>query len=85
MNLVIANRVVEREVGGMESEVPQQINPDWLNAPHELVQLGRNGPPVVGPYRFMHKDLHLALQYAHEGNWEGLRSVRVPEMIPINL
>lgn len=92
MRLEIANRTVACRFG-QENWWP---NPDWVNAPLEMIQLpdgdvmlvdgdGRPAmppPPVTGPYRFKAQDREKAEQYAREQNWDALGKLAVPERIP---
>jgi nucleoside-diphosphate-sugar epimerase len=81
MTLKVANRTCEWSMG-QETWWP---NPDWINAPLELVQLPDvhlSTPPVTGPFRFMARDLAQAEEYARDMNWDGLKKIAVPDRIP---
>lgn len=84
MKLVVANRCLSWDPDTEEDWIP---NPYWATAPIELVQLpevlgNQITPPVTGPYRFFAKDREKAEQYASDQNWDELRKLAVPEMIP---
>lgn len=59
------------------------INPAWMCAPYELLQFGDSQEhPVVGPYRFLGRDIEQAEKYALDGNWGELQKLSVPQRIP---
>lgn len=81
MNLKVANRCLGYDADAQGDWWP---NPEWVTAPHELVQLPDDPsiPPVAGPFRFKAKDIEDAVRYAREQNWDALQKLAVPERIP---
>lgn len=77
MNLMIARRT--RAYIDPEKWVNYVPNPEWINAPLELVDLGG---PTVGPYRFRANDQAQAEQYALMRDLDALGRLAIPELIP---
>lgn len=84
MSLRIAQR--QEDFYDFEKCVDYVINPEWMCAPLELIdlRLDHDGSDchVVGPYRFRGKDIEQAKNEAKNGNWEGLRKLSIPQRIP---